>query len=181
MGATSQLGLRYPELTDPPNGPLAFQNLANDTEAAITTIPFGHIGRTAGFQAISGNGSYPTMVSQILKGGMTFSSNGLVVPKNGLYQLTLKGYFTGGGTYSCEMAATINSAIVPVGGGDSFNALGNLVGWKGGAQDYSFWSVGHRQLTAGDTIRLWMKSPADSTWGTNGYNGSYLEVRYVQP
>lgn len=33
MPATAKYGLRYPSLGDPPNGPLAFQNLATDVDA----------------------------------------------------------------------------------------------------------------------------------------------------
>lgn len=175
MGATTNYGLRYPELTDAPNGPLAFQNLAADVEAALSGSPFGHVGITSGFVTIT-NGLFPTMASQVLRDGMIFSSNGLVVPKTGLYEIVTKSYFTGGSAYSASWGPTLNSTAIPP---------TNIVGgsgllWKADSADYSGWAVVRTQLNAGDTIRLYMKGTA-STWGTNGYDGSFLEVLFLQP
>lgn len=38
MGATTSYGFRYPELTDAPNGPLGFRNLAEDIEDELERI-----------------------------------------------------------------------------------------------------------------------------------------------
>lgn len=38
MGSTPTYGLRYPELTDEPNGPLAFETLAEDVEVEVGRI-----------------------------------------------------------------------------------------------------------------------------------------------
>jgi hypothetical protein len=39
--STSKYLLRYPSLSEAPNGPQAFQNLANDTETAAAKLPQG--------------------------------------------------------------------------------------------------------------------------------------------
>lgn len=146
---------------------------------ALGDPPFGHAGCAAGFQTISAvDGIYVTLAAQVLKNGMTFASNGLVVPKAGLYQITARSYFTGGTVHSATWAATVNSTAIPMAATAETVGTGTL--WKQDSLDYQGWATGHRQLNAGDTIRLWMKSTS-STYGTTGYNGSYIEVRYVTP
>lgn len=150
-----------------------------DIADAPFDVPFGHAGCAAGFQTISAtNGVYVTLASQLLKNGMTFAGNGLVVPKSGLYQITARGYFTGGTVHVGTWAATVNSTAIPL--ANSAETIGTGTLWKQDSSDYQGWATGHRQLNAGDTIRLWMQSAA-STYGTTGYNGSYIEVRYVSP
>lgn len=174
MPTTPTYAFRYPASGDAPNGPQAIQNLATDVEGAMNR-PFGHAGITAGFITISAaNGAYPTLVAQTLKNGMTFSGGGLVVPKAGVYEITAKGYFTGGTVYQGQWGATINTAALP----PASIASGPGMTWKQDANDYTAWSTVRRTLAANDVIRLYMKSP-NSTYGTDGYNGSYIEVVWV--
>lgn len=150
-----------------------------DIADAPFDVPFGHAGITSGFVSlVSTNGVYVPLASQLLKNGMTFAGNGLVVPKSGLYQITARGYFTGGTAYQGAWAPTVNSTALPLAASAETIGTGGM--WKQDSADYQGWATGHRQLNAGDTIRLWMQSAA-STYGNTGYNGSYIEVRYVSP
>lgn len=130
--------------------------------------PFGHAGLTSGFVGISG-GVYPALNAQILRHGVTFSSNRLVVPRDGLYEITSKAYFTGSAAYSGAWTVEIN-------GTDAASGNGQL--WKEDAADYMGWSTVARELVAGDAMELFMDSPA-STYGTTGFNGSYIEVKMI--
>lgn len=137
--------------------------------------PFAHAGITAGFIAISAaNGAYPALVSQAATNGMVVSSSSITVPKAGLYEITAKGYFTAGTGYQGQWGATINSTALP----PLAIASGLGMMWKGDSNDYTGWSTVRRTLAANDVIRLYMKSTG-STWGTDGYNGSWLEVLYI--
>lgn len=142
--------------------------------------PFGHAGVTAGFVAVnSGTGIYvPLTTAQELAGGMTLNgSNGLVVPIAGRYQITFKGYATGGSNFTCYADASINDTSLP----PSTSLAGARVQWwKPDAGDYSAIGTVQRRLAAGDIIRLWHQfTQANSTYGTTGYNGAFLEVMYV--
>lgn len=137
--------------------------------------PFGHAGLISGFQAVSAtNGAYITLSAQTLLNGMQFASNSLIVPRTGLYEIVAKAYFTGGSAYAGQWGATINSAALPI----PSSAAGNGILWKADGNDYSAWSVVRRTLNAGDALRLW-HSGAGSAWGTDGYNGSSLEVLFI--
>lgn len=141
--------------------------------------PFGHAGRTGGFQDISGgwaseDGRYATLTAQALRGGMTFSSNGLVIPRRGLYQITANGYWSGGGGYTGLVSPVLNSTSTPPSTGAR---LCSAYGDKGSAQDANGFVQVTRALNAGDAIRLWLLGP-NSTWGTNGYDGAFLSVEY---
>jgi hypothetical protein len=94
-GATTNFGLVKP--VDGENYDVDILNNNSDTiDAAIfgrlsTTAPFGHMGRTGGFQAIGGNDVGVVMAgAQRLVGGMTFeaaSAGRLVVPIAGRYMI----------------------------------------------------------------------------------------------
>src|SRR5690606_3773631 len=46
MGTTPNYNLRYPELTDAPNAPLAFRNLAEDVEGVLDSLDVDSIPET---------------------------------------------------------------------------------------------------------------------------------------
>lgn len=158
------------------------------TEAGWQSVlaPFGHVGCTDGFQAIGAslsNGAYVVFsAAQELVGGMTFSNanDALVVPIAGRYLITGKWYATGGSLYQVIGDVTINNNAIPP-------AAGNRAGcqttfWKQDSGDYVGGISVVRRLAAGDNLRLWMAlGAAASTYGTTGYNGSYLEALYVGP
>lgn len=139
--------------------------------------PFGHTGRTAGFQDNS-TGSYVDFTAaQELRGGMTFSAanNSLTVPFAGRYRISGNGYFTGSSGYLGITYLVLNSTGDPPAGSAQ---LGNALCSKPDANDHSgFVSVVHT-LAANDVIRLYTSGLGD-TWGTDGYNGSWLEVEYI--
>lgn len=144
-------------------------------------LPFGHLGLVDGFQSVAGgNGAYALFsAAQELLGGMTFdnANDALVVPIAGLYDIHIKGYTTGGTNYSSSAEATINSTALP----PSANGVGAVTTYyKFDSADYIAHGSVRRRLAALDKVRLWQGCP-NSTWGTNGYNGAFLEVAYVCP
>lgn len=132
--------------------------------------PFGHAGRTAGFQNAS-TGAEVGVEAQVLSGGMTAAGNALVVPTAGLYLLTMKAYATGGSGIRWSAAFRLN--------GDAWPPSPSVVTWKGDSGDYSANALGIRALAAGDRLSIAVSVPGYSTWGTDGYNGSWFEVLYV--
>lgn len=140
------------------------------------TGAFGHIGRTSGFQGISGSGAFVGMAAQDLTGGFTIgggSPSGLVVPKTGRYRIFARPYFTDSDAYYGTWAVVRNSTAVP------HNYSNELLWgrmWKQGGFDHTHFGSVKRYLNAGDVVRLWMSGA--QTWGTDGFNGSWLEMDF---
>ena len=137
--------------------------------------PFGHMGRTASFGNASANGTIVVMdAAQDLKGGMTFdnATDSLVIPLTGMYRVTVKPYLSGGSGYSGFAKAQRNLT-------DISGSFTNL--WKANNADYMWTAYTVKGYNAGDKINLIVGSEAGagSFWGTDGYNGCYLEVEYV--
>jgi hypothetical protein len=150
--------------------------------------PFAHMGCTDGFQAVAadlGTGTYTAFsAAQELQGGITFvnASDALQVPIAGRYRITAKYYITGVSVnVQCIGEVQINDNTQPPavasrsGAGVSFQKVTN--------GDYSAVGQITRRLAAGDLLRHWMGCNAAScnTYGTTGYNGSFLEVLYLGP
>ena len=134
--------------------------------------PFGHIGRTGGFQTIAGTDvAVGIAAAQELRGMVfeTAQSGRLVIPKTGKYEIRTKIYATGGAAAKFGGGAFVNSVAI---GGTT------TISWKGDANDYIAHSTVTYDLNINDRIGLGMTFTG-STWGTDGYNGSWLEVKYV--
>ncbi|ASZ72578.1 minor tail protein [Arthrobacter phage Adat] len=134
--------------------------------------PFGHIGRTAGFQTIGGTDVGVICTEIEIAGGMVFesaSAGRLMVPKAGKYLCVGKVYATGSSAVGC-------------GGGPYLNAVkvqrGFINFWKGDTNDFSTSFATTLDLNANDRIGLGMTF-SGSTWGTDGGNGSYLQLYYI--
>lgn len=150
-------------------------------DGLTTDVPYGHMGRTAAFQALNGVHNIVSMdVAQELRGGMTFdnATDSLVVPATGRYRAHLKGYFSGStssvnyvGLYlnGVRCDGTIRSGV--------YEKLASSVEKNTSADTYLH-STGIVPFNAGDKVALDMYSGV-SAWGSNGYNGSYLELEYV--
>lgn len=157
------------------------------TTANITTVaigygkPFGHMGRTAGFQSISGSAVIQMDAAQMLRGGMTFdnANDALVVPVKGLYKVSAQVYISGGGGTSGTATGTlrINGATNP----------GPIVRVaKTDAQDAAGMLQGVLALNAGDKVSMVIGmypagGSALTAWGTGGYSGCYVEVDFYGP
>lgn len=135
------------------------------------TIPFGHMGRTDLFQTITTEVTVGMSAAQILKGGVTFdnATDSLVVPISGYYRVSIQAYGTGswGATY---WGLVYKNSAVPLGPQCRF--------WKGDSADHIAHASGIVQLTAGDKVYVAMGG-AQSTWGSSGFNGTYLEVEWI--
>lgn len=149
---------------------------ANGWAIASADVPFGHAGRAAGFQTGLSGGGYVGLASQELAGGMTFeaANNALVVPLAGRYLVVLKSYFSGT-TGLCEARVTINDTANPPGA-----YAVNTTFDKTSTQDDARGVTATYMLTAGAKLRFWAKTPA-SVWGTSGYDGAFIEARYLGP
>lgn len=153
------------------NRNLTRQNDAEKARLASTGIPFGHAGCIAGFQSIAGTDKPVTIKDQLLRGGMTFetaSGGRLVIPKSGLYDVRVKVYATNGSGYDFMGAAYVNSDKIE--GTEVFD-------YKQTSSDYKQHGICTFAFVAGDKIGLGMTSP-QSTWGTDGWNGAFLEVKW---
>lgn len=179
MGTTTKFGLPFPEATDAPFVHTDLKKLADAVAAALAGVtterPFGHMGRTGGFQAI---GTDPTKVlmdaAQVLQGGVTFDNadDSLVVPADGVYRLTVRGYATGSSNYWHDAAAAVNGNRV---------AQAACRFPKPDTQDYMAGASGLARLAAGDRVSLitMRNGTSGSTYGTDGYNGAFVEVEFV--
>jgi hypothetical protein len=136
--------------------------------------PFGHMGKTTNFQGIQTTDTVVTMdAAQILRGGMTFSNadDALVVPIAGYYKFTAQFYATGGSGAVCSGVVHRNGVTVGV----------QARFWKADPGDYIATASGAGLCAAGDKIRLVMTYTPSSTWGSTGFDGTFLEVEYIGP
>lgn len=144
-------------------------------------VPYGHMGKTNGFQQLSGSGAIVIMdAAQELRGGMTFdnATDSLVIPVTGRYRAHVRGYFSG-------TTSGLNVARLFLNGVAADSTVRGGVLDKVGCQavktdsgDIYHGNSAVVPLTVGDKVALGMYSGV-SAWGTNGYNGSYLEIEYV--
>lgn len=144
------------------------------------TTPYGHMGRTGGFQATGSNVVIIMDAAQELRGGVTFdnATDSLVIPVTGRYRVHLKGYYSGS-TSSVNTNRIYVNGVIGDGalrGGVYEKLISSVV--KTDSADIYHHSVGIVPFNAGDKVALGAYS-AVSAWGTNGYNGSYLELEYV--
>ena len=140
-------------------------------DAIYSLPPFGHMGVTSGFNP-GNQGPVPMSAAQVLLGGMTFddAADALVVPRDGLYEINGKIYSSGGQQGLVMMQILLN------GGG-----CGCGVQWhKVEVDEYMPTPVMRRPLLAGDKLSIQTVSPA-SVYGSDGYNGTWNEVKYVGP
>lgn len=146
-------------------------------------VPFGHMGRTAGFQSGAGGSTEAIVVmnaAQKLRGGMTFNNtaNALVVPRAGIYNVRIRPYFSGAETSICIAKPRFGGTVTT----EPVEASGNWasVSKPSAGADIHYTVDREVPLPAGATVYLaWMSTVA--TWGTDGYNGSWIEVKYLRP
>lgn len=147
----------------------------NGTTWQVAGGVFGHAGKTNGFQAITAaDSSFVITTAQILKGGMQFDSafgGRLVVPVAGTYRVNAQYYYSGSSNITCFGNVYKNGAgtLMPA----------RHMGWKAGdGSDHCASAVGFVQLAAGDKIGIGGNSSANA-WGSDGFNGCYIEVELV--
>jgi hypothetical protein len=144
------------------------------------TRPFAHMGKTNGFQSIT---VLPTKqavffsTAQVLEGGMTYNdtADAVAVPRSGPYNIRLKGFWTGGASAICQAGIRVNNATP-----DGMMQAPQMSVNKMDGSDVYCHSVGRVTLNAGDEIGMWeMASGSVNVWGTNGYDGAYVEVEWA--
>jgi hypothetical protein len=192
MANTTNRVYPYPVPGSDPDVPYWIQQLAEKLDVDVksvvdemrTTKPFGHMGRTAAFQGLLA-ATNPTPVTvgmsaaQELRGGMTFidAEDCLVVPLAGVYDVRIKGYFTGAAEGNCQQGIKVNGTK----GGGLLQGPQASTNKMDGNDIYPH-SGGRVRLVAGDKVALWQSANTSvSTWGTNGYDGAWLELTYSNP
>lgn len=126
-------------------------------------IVFGHAGKTAGFQNMSG-GTVATVALQDSAGGMTLTDNGLIMPVTGRYQVNARFYYSGPGGGTVRGDLYVNGAS---------RVQGRT--YKEALEDATVALSQIMLLAAGDKLQLW-SNYGNSTWGTDGYDGTYVEA-----
>jgi len=144
------------------------------------TAVYGHAGLTQGFVPVPQGGQtlVPLPVSaQALNGGVTFNTSlrQLVVPVDGLYQITTHMY--GSGTSSGWMNQRLRLTTNPA--GNSVFAVVQM--HKNSTNDVTGGASALVRLPAGAGVYMQGISSAAGfqAWGTTGFNGSYMEVLRV--
>lgn len=144
---------------------------------ATGNAPFGHMGRTAGnFSLTTTNATVTMDAAQELRGGMTFdnATDSLVIPVTGLYRVTMRLYTTGSATgkHTC-IASKVGAGGAAIPGCAVQVNKSDTTDWFGG-------STVTVPLTAGDKLYVAAAAAsASNTWGTDGYNGTFLELQYI--
>lgn len=142
----------------------------------VSTPPVGHAGCTNGFQFVANGAVVNLNSAQVLRGGVTFdaSTNSLVAPVTGLYRFNLR-VLASGGANGYTLNARIRKNTVNTG-------IYTYVS-KPNIYDYTAQTTGILPLAAGDAISLWLDTSDNNaqanTWGTDGYNGTYLEMEMI--
>lgn len=179
MPSTVNHQITYPAGNAAPNVPLVMQTLAESVDTALSelTRPFGHMGKTDGFQTVTTAGTLTMSAAQELKGGVTFdnAADALVVPVAGLYRITAKLYSSGGVTGR----QTSGIMKLPAAGGAAVSTGVAITMFKGTTDDYNLTATGTVRLAAGDKVYMTAQGNA-SAYGGDGYGGCFLEVEFAQ-
>jgi hypothetical protein len=156
---------------------LQYEGTSGTVQPLGPAAPFGHMGRTQGFLPVANT---PVLVvcaaAQILLNGMTFDSatSSLVIPVTGYYQVTVRGYASGGTTWNCN--STIRIAAT------TYIGVGVTI-YKFDANDNYAGATGVKLFNAGDKLSQWCASlesaASANTWGSTGFDGAYTEVMWV--
>jgi hypothetical protein len=183
MGTTTtNLALYKPDSTDVVNVQTDINNNMDTIDTAVQDLRVptkGKLWRTSAFQALTGTGTDVDFEASRLSGGMTAGSgsNGLVVPKSGLYKVSVYGYATGSDLWRAQFTAyRVRSAVAD----KDITFLGF---WKESTFDSAMTADNEVPLAAGDEIRVKASSSSGSgsTWGTDETNGVRLHVEYKGP
>lgn len=156
-----------------------YANDGTNWNAVPLATPFGHMGRIAGNFGLTTTGqTVPMEAAQELRGGMTFenATDSLVVPRSGIYRITMKLYATGAGS---SLKHTMSAHKVSSG---AISGAG-LQCQKVDSGDWFTYGTVSMPLVANDKIFLSaaVSTGTGNTWGTDGYNGTFLELEYLRP
>lgn len=141
----------------------------------VATAPLGHVGQTGGATLLGAGRFVPFDTAQYLRGGVTFDNgaDALIIPTTGLYRFNARCHFSGGSGYTgfgqLRKNAVATGIYTPVYKPDVWDQAGN--------------AIGILQLNAGDSMTIWMETSNNNasaaTWGTNGHNGTFLEMEMI--
>ena len=138
------------------------------------TPPAGAIYQSGGTTTVTtSNTALTSMTAQFLRGGMTVASNGLTVPKAGIYHVDGTINFSAqvaGTNLSLYASIVQNSATALLRAGSSYDPSG----------EFPVCSVsGLIQLAAGDNVTLWGQAGSQSIVTQNGQQYTYLHLHRV--
>lgn len=152
----------------------AFSSDITKWDGGDLAVPYGHAGRTGGFQALSGLQTVQMDMAENLKGGVTFdnAADCLVVGVAGYYTAMAQGYFSGtvaGGDIALmQKIRASNGSVKQLCRGSvppiSSDTCVNLVKVE--------W------FDVGDKLRLDCQTGGQQVWGTDGTNGCWIELAW---
>lgn len=142
--------------------------------------PYGHMGRTGGNLSLTTTNTTVTVsAAQDLRGGMTFedATDSLVIPRSGLYNIRQKLYVTGAVT-----AMKHTMSVSKVGAGGAAISGTGIQTYKVDSSDWYTEAGVTVNLAAGDKIYMQaaVASGTSALWGTDGYNGTWIEAEYIR-
>jgi hypothetical protein len=159
--------------------PLTDDDAANkryvDTAVAtgVGTAPFGHMGKTDGFQTITTLAKNTFSAAQITNQGVTFdnANDALVVPVAGYYRINFQHYTSGGESGTQIAAVYVNTTQIGISA--RYYKMTDLDAQASGGGVYL--------LAEDDKVSLHSEHTGSTvaSWGTSGWNGTYLEVEYL--
>lgn len=168
-GGAARAGVYWSDTTD---GELYRRAGGTWNLVPMARVVFGHAGKTAGFQSMSG-GVVATVTLQDSAGGMTLNDNGLIIPVTGRYQVNARFYFSGPGAGMVRGDINVNGTMRA-----SSRTYKQVVAGGDPPEDVTASLSQIMLLAAGDKLQLW-SNYGNSTWGTDGYNGTYIEALRV--
>lgn len=146
---------------------------ARNYDYGVRGKPFGHLGMDKNVVYFLGNGiKTPPMpaVAQILLGGMQSANGRLIVPESGYYRLSSFFYWTSGnpGQWYSGYITIADIGII----------TGGAAGYQGTSSDITSYQSVVRYLEAGAQVYLQAQGTGGNThtFGSNGFDGTYLEV-----
>lgn len=155
----------------------AFSTDIDKWDDKVGVEPYGHMGKTSGFQTIGSSSVRLTFDSaQELRGGFTFdnANDALIVPTSGRYRAHIKCVFSGGGGQGLNVLSLLINGAAATG---VFNKPHVAVSKMDG-NDIAVHGFGTIPLNKNDKVALSAQSGANA-WGDNGYNGAYIELEWV--
>ncbi|MBM7770624.1 hypothetical protein JOD54_000828 [Actinokineospora baliensis] len=147
-------------------------------EELSATVPKGKRWRTGAFQTLGNNSTVIGTTGARVQGGMTTTANGLVLPRDGLYKVTVHGYATG------ELGWRAAFGLNRIRAGVADVELLWTSTYKSGSNDYTTTASDEVPLKGGDEVRMHGSAipttASTCAWGITEFAGCRFLVEFVR-